>query len=385
MRLGQAAIEALRAEITGCLKPGDELVVACPVALKGTSVIAKNKKDKLAERFSAGFIQNCVSLRDDYGAGSIVWKIAQEADASALYAMGEGGFLSALWKMAEASEVGLEADFRKVPIRQETIEVCEIFDLNPYKLQADGLESAEVKHWYRDFAMRDLWQRSSVRLTAVMTGFSTVAEVPAIWNVRQRMNCSNFSKSNCRKLKRQFSKKRQTINNKRNKKKMAKLNIVLHEPEIPANTGNIGRTCVATGTRLHLIEPLGFSLSEKALKRAGMDYWKDLDVTTYLDFEDFLEKNPGAKIYYATTKAPQTYTDVHYEEDCYIMFGKESAGIPEDILVNNQETCVRIPMIGDIRSLNLSNSVAIVLYEALRQNNFDHMNLEGHLRNYDWK
>ena len=112
---------------------------------------------------------------------------------------------------------------------------------------------------------------------------------------------------------------------------MAKLNIVLHEPEIPANTGNIGRTCVATGTRLHLIEPLGFSLSEKALKRAGMDYWKDLDVTTYLDFEDFLEKNPGAKIYYATTKAPQTYTDVHYEEDCYIMFGKESAGIPEDL------------------------------------------------------
>lgn len=98
-----------------------------------------------------------------------------------------------------------------------------------------------------------------------------------------------------------------------------------------------------------------------------MDYWKDLDVTTYLDFEDFLEKNPGAKIYYATTKAPQTYTDVHYEEDCYIMFGKESAGIPEDILVKNQETCVRIPMIGDIRSLNLSNSVAIVLYEALRQ------------------
>ena len=138
MRLGQAVMEALRAEITGCLKPGDELVVACPVALKGTSVIAKNKKDKLAERFSAGFIQNCVSLWDAYGAGSIVWKIAQEADASALYAMGEGGFLSALWKMAEASEVGLEADFRKVPIRQETIEVCEIFDLNPYKLQADG-------------------------------------------------------------------------------------------------------------------------------------------------------------------------------------------------------------------------------------------------------
>ena len=169
MRLGQAAMEALRAEITGCLKPGDELVVACPVALKGTSVIAKSKKDKLAERFSAGFIQNCISLWDSYGAQrevesqtaaneqsdahsdtqtgaqagqsekhSVVWKIAEEAGASALYAMGEGGFLSALWKMAEASEVGLEVDFRKVLIRQETIEVCEIFDLNPYKLQAEG-------------------------------------------------------------------------------------------------------------------------------------------------------------------------------------------------------------------------------------------------------
>lgn len=165
MRLGQAAMEALKAEITGCLQPGDELVVACPVALKGTSVIAENKKDILAERFSAGFIRNCISLWEEYGAQkevedqtvpneqdtdqietgsaqrekkSIVWNIAQEAGASALYDMGEGGFLSALWKMAEASEVGLEADFRKVPVRQETIEVCEIFDLNPYKLQAEG-------------------------------------------------------------------------------------------------------------------------------------------------------------------------------------------------------------------------------------------------------
>ena len=163
------------------------------------------------------------------------------------------------------------------------------------------------------------------------------------------------------------------------------LNIVLHEPEIPANTGNIGRTCVATNTRLHLIEPLGFRLNEKALKRAGMDYWADLDVRTYINFEDFLEKNPGAKIYMATTKAPKVYTEVQYEPDCFIMFGKESAGIPENILVNNQETGVRIPMIGDIRSLNLSNSVAIVLYEALRQHNFAHMNLEGHLRNYEWK
>lgn len=163
------------------------------------------------------------------------------------------------------------------------------------------------------------------------------------------------------------------------------LNIVLHEPEIPQNTGNIGRTCVATGTRLHLIEPLGFSLNEKALKRAGMDYWEHLDVTVYDDYEDFLNRNPGAKIYMATTKGPNVYSDVKYEPDCYIMFGKESGGIPEDILVNNQETAIRIPMNLEIRSLNLSNSVAIVLYEALKQNNFAGMQLEGHLRNYDWK
>ena len=166
---------------------------------------------------------------------------------------------------------------------------------------------------------------------------------------------------------------------------MAKLNIVLLEPEIPANTGNIGRTCVATGTRLHLIEPLGFSLSEKALKRAGMDYWKDLDVTTYLDYEDFLRKNPGAQIYYATTKALQTYSDVNYEEDCYIMFGKESAGIPEEILMEHKDQCVRIPMINEIRSLNLSNSVAIVLYEALRQQGFESMQRDGELHRLHWK
>ena len=163
------------------------------------------------------------------------------------------------------------------------------------------------------------------------------------------------------------------------------LNIVLVEPEIPMNTGNIARTCAVTGCALHLIEPLGFSLSEKALKRAGMDYWPHLDVTTYLDFDDFLAKNPGAKIYMATTKARQVYTDVHYEPDCYIMFGKESAGIPEEILVENQETAIRIPMINDIRSLNLGNSVAIVLYEALRQNHFDHMQLQGQLHNHTWE
>ena len=163
------------------------------------------------------------------------------------------------------------------------------------------------------------------------------------------------------------------------------LNIVLHEPEIPANTGNIGRTCVATGTRLHLIEPLGFRLDEKSLKRAGMDYWKDLDVRTYIDFDDFMEKNPGAKIYMATTKAPNLYTEVNYEPDCYIMFGKESAGIPEEILVKHKADSVRIPMIGDIRSLNLGNSVAVILYEALRQNHFEGMNLKGSLHRLSWE
>ena len=162
------------------------------------------------------------------------------------------------------------------------------------------------------------------------------------------------------------------------------LNIVLLEPEIPANTGNIGRTCVAAGARLHLIEPLGFSLSEKALKRAGMDYWKSLDVTTYVDYQDFLDRNPGAKIYMATTKARKVYTETAYEPDCYIMFGKESAGIPEEILVENKENCVRIPMIGDIRSLNLGNSAAIILYEALRQNGFKGMETEGDLHRLKW-
>ena len=165
---------------------------------------------------------------------------------------------------------------------------------------------------------------------------------------------------------------------------MSKLNIVLLEPEMPSNTGNIGRTCVATGTRLHLIEPLGFRLNEKAIQRAGMDYWKDLDVTTYLNYEDFLAKNPGAKIYMATTKARKLYTEVQYEEDCFIMFGKESAGIPEEILVKHPDTAVRIPMNEDIRSLNLANSVAIVLYEALRQQGFANMQREGQLRKFTW-
>lgn len=163
------------------------------------------------------------------------------------------------------------------------------------------------------------------------------------------------------------------------------MNIVLFEPEMPLNTGNIGRTCVATGTRLHLIEPLGFKLNEKAVKRAGLDYWDKLDVTVYSDYQDFLDQNPGAKIYMATTKAHQAYTDIQYEPDCYIMFGKESAGIPEEILVDNGDTCVRIPMWGDIRSLNLANSVAIVLYEALRQNGFEKMTMQGELHRLSWK
>ena len=163
------------------------------------------------------------------------------------------------------------------------------------------------------------------------------------------------------------------------------MNIVLFEPEIPANTGNIGRTCYATGTTLHLIDPLGFSLSEKALKRAGMDYWQNLDVHRYINFADFLEKNNNPKIYMATTKSKQCYTDVNFDENAYIMFGPESRGIPEEILVDYEETCIRIPMIGETRSLNLSNSVAIILYEALRQQGFCDMNKEGELHNLEWK
>ena len=163
------------------------------------------------------------------------------------------------------------------------------------------------------------------------------------------------------------------------------MNIVLHQPEIPQNTGNIGRTCVATGTALHLIETLGFSLNEKELKRAGMDYWDKLDVTRYIDYQDFKAQHPDAKIWFATTKAKRTYADVSFAKDDFIMFGKESAGIPEEILVENEETCIRIPMGEDIRSLNLSNSVAIVLYEALRQNGFDGLEKEGDLHRLHWK
>ncbi|MGL4800185.1 MAG: tRNA (uridine(34)/cytosine(34)/5-carboxymethylaminomethyluridine(34)-2'-O)-methyltransferase TrmL [Cellulosilyticaceae bacterium] len=162
------------------------------------------------------------------------------------------------------------------------------------------------------------------------------------------------------------------------------MNIVLHEPEIPQNTGNIARTCAATGATLHLIEPLGFSLDEKNVKRAGLDYWHLLDLRTYKSFEEFLEKNNNPTIFMATTKSKQTYVDVTYDEDAYIMFGKESAGIPEEILLNYKETCVRIPMLSEARSLNLSNSVSIVLYEALRQTSFNALLKEGQLHHYEW-
>ncbi len=163
------------------------------------------------------------------------------------------------------------------------------------------------------------------------------------------------------------------------------INIVLHQPEIPANTGNIGRTCVAAGVRLHLIEPLGFRLNEKQIRRAGMDYWEHLDVRRYVNYEIFLDENPGAAIWYATTKAEQVYSDVAFGQDDYIMFGKESAGIPEEILAGQKERCIRIPMLEGIRSLNLSNSAAIVLYEALRQNGFAGMEKAGALHRLEWQ
>lgn len=163
------------------------------------------------------------------------------------------------------------------------------------------------------------------------------------------------------------------------------VNIVLLEPEIPANTGNIGRTCVATNAKLHLIEPLGFQLSEKEVKRAGLDYWPRLEYAVYKNFEEFLEKNKNASIYMATTKAEKIYTEISYESDAFFLFGKESAGIPEELLLQYKERCVRIPMAGEFRSLNLSNSVAVLLYEALRQQNFSNMKLKGELHHHSWE
>lgn len=162
------------------------------------------------------------------------------------------------------------------------------------------------------------------------------------------------------------------------------MNIVLLEPEIPDNTGNIGRTCVATGASLHLIKPLGFDISEKAVRRAGLDYWKDLELRVYENYDDFLQQNDNPPVIMATTKAEKKYTDISYDRDCYIMFGKESKGIPEELLIRAPQNCVRIPMRAGYRSLNLSNSVAIVVYEALRQNDFWDLETAGQLHRLHW-
>ena len=162
------------------------------------------------------------------------------------------------------------------------------------------------------------------------------------------------------------------------------MHIVLLEPEIPQNAGNIARTCAVTGSVLHLIKPLGFSVEDKYLKRAGLDYWQYLDIRYYENFEDFVSKNPDARLIMATTKAKKVYTEIDYKEDDYIVFGKESAGIPEEILLDYKETSVRIPMAGTLRSLNLSNSVAIMVYEALRQLDFKGLVTEGQLHRHEW-
>ncbi len=165
---------------------------------------------------------------------------------------------------------------------------------------------------------------------------------------------------------------------------MSKINIVLHEPEIPQNTGNIARTCAATGASLHLIKPMGFTVDDKKLKRAGLDYWDKLDITYYDGLEDFYSKNEGAEVFYFSTKAPQTYTEVSYPKNVFIMFGKESRGLPEELLYKNREHCVRIPMRDTLRSLNLSNSVAIAVYEIFRQRNFEGLSGEGQLTKFEW-
>ncbi len=167
---------------------------------------------------------------------------------------------------------------------------------------------------------------------------------------------------------------------------MPNLNIVLVEPQIPQNTGNIARTCAATGARLHLVEPMGFRIDDAKLKRAGLDYWHLLDITYYDSLVDFFEKNKGGKFFYFSTKATKIYSQVEYPDNCYLVFGKETAGLPEELLFANKESCVRLPMINDssARSLNLSNTVAIGVYEVLRQWNFPDLLLKGKLTKFDW-
>ena len=165
---------------------------------------------------------------------------------------------------------------------------------------------------------------------------------------------------------------------------MSRINIVLCEPEIPQNTGNIARTCAATGASLHLIRPLGFEIDNAKLKRAGLDYWDKLDITFYDGLDDFYDKHPDAKVYYFSTKAKHKYSDVAYPDDAWIMFGKETKGLPEELLYANPDTCVRIPMRDGLRSLNLSNSVAIAVYEILRQRDFEDMQEQGELTKFNW-
>lgn len=164
---------------------------------------------------------------------------------------------------------------------------------------------------------------------------------------------------------------------------MKTLNIVMVEPEIPQNTGNVARTCAATGARLHLVGPMGFTIDDKKLKRAGLDYWHLLDISYYDSIDDFFAKNQG-NFYYFSTKARHRHTDLEYPDNCYLLFGKETAGLPEKLLHDNPETTVRIPMIEDARSLNLSNSVAIGVYEVLRQWDYPELSCAGNLRNYNW-
>ncbi len=165
---------------------------------------------------------------------------------------------------------------------------------------------------------------------------------------------------------------------------MAELNIVLVEPEIPQNTGNIARTCAATGARLHLVRPMGFEVDDKKLKRAGLDYWYLLDITYYDNLADFFEKNPDGNFYYFTTKALKKHTDVKYPDKAFLFFGKETRGLPEELLLKNKDTCVRIPMLSEARSLNLSNSVAIAVYETLRQWDYPELQGFGELHRHSW-
>ncbi len=165
---------------------------------------------------------------------------------------------------------------------------------------------------------------------------------------------------------------------------MYNLNIVLVEPQIPQNTGNISRTCAVTGARLHLVKPLGFEVSDKYLKRAGLDYWDKLDITYYDGLNDFFAKNPDGNFFYFTTKGKNVHSSVEYPDNSYLVFGREDAGLPEKLLHRNPDTCVRIPMRNKLRSLNLSNSVAIAVYEALRQWNYPDLAREGKLTKYEW-